>query len=410
MDDQAFDKLLADKLNTLDDYPVREDGWQAVRQRLNQGRSSKKVYWLLALLLLCSAGLSGWLGYQWHRTQQQYDALRSAIDKTQPVSPIHVSDTVFQRIEVHHYDTVYRTVVYREASPSATQEAQQSQPGSKLRATNDNSLSNSLLTINDTLSNSPLGDMPVFADSTRMGHVSNSLSDSTLASQSPDSLLAVAPPLEVDSAAAVPRENEGAVWEPRFRLGLGAQGLSPARPGISQALGGGGGVNGSWLVTRRLGLVARIHYLRMEYTLATAEESLGVADVLSGSVYQNDELLEVQNRQSQWQWGGGAQYRFASGKQWTPLVSLHYLMETPLRRTLTYSLRDAITDKVYVEERSGALPTYRHIIDAELGIERPLTYRTVWQLTGFYNTQLAGQPPVRLNQIGLRARIYYEFK
>jgi hypothetical protein len=410
MDDQAFDKLLADKLNNLDDYPVREDGWQAVRQRLNQGQSSRKAYWLLALLLLCLAGLSGWLGYQWHRTLQQYDALRSTIDKTQPVSSTQVSDTVIQRIVVHHYDTVYRTVVYREESPSATQEAQQSQLGAKLRATNDNSLSNSLLTTDDTLSDSPSGGMSIFADSTRTGHVNNSLFDSTLSSQSPDSLLAVATPLEVDSAAVVPRENEGAVWEPRFRLGLGAQGLSPMRPGISQALGGGGGVSGSWLVTRKLGLVARIHYLRTEYTLATAEESLGVADVLSGSVYQNDELLEVQNRQSQWQWGGGAQYRFASGKQWTPLVSLHYLVESPLRRTLTYSLSDAITDKVYVEELSGALPTYRHIVDVELGIERPLTHRTVWQLAGFYNTQLTEQPPVRLNQIGLRTRIYYEFK
>lgn len=410
MDDQAFDKLLADKLNNLDDYPVREGGWQDVRQRLNQGQSSRKAYWLLALLLLGSVGLSGWLGYQWHRTQQQYDALRSAIDKTHPVSPIHVSDTVFQRVVVHHYDTVYRTVVYREASPFTTQKAQQSQPGAKLRATNDNSLSNSLLTTDNTLSDSHSGDMPVSKDSTRMEHVGNSLPDSTLTSQSPDSLLAVAPPVAIDSAAVVPRENEGAVWKPRFRLGLGAQGLSPVRPGISQALGGGGGVSGSWLVTRKLGLVARIHYLRTEYTLATAEESLGVADVLSGSVYQNDELLEVQNRQSQWQWGGGAQYRFASGKQWTPLVSLHYLVESPLQRTLTYSLRDAITDKVYVEARSGALPTYRHIVDAELGIERPLTYRTVWQLTGFFNTQLAGQQPVRLNQIGLRTRIYYEFK
>ncbi len=409
MDDQAFDKLLADKLNNLDDYPVREGGWQAVRQRLNQGQSSRKAYWLLALLLLCLAGLSGWLGYQWHRTQQQYDALRSVADRNQPVASTQVSDTVIQRIVVHHYDTVYHTIVYRKASPSATQEAQQSQTGAKLRPTNDNSLLNSLTTDN-TLSDSPSEDMPVFADSTRMGHVNNSLPDSTRTSQSPDSLLAVASPLAVDSAAMVPRENEGAVWKPRFRLGLGAQGLSPVRPGISQALGGGGGVNGSWLVTRKLGLVARIHYLRTEYTLATTDESLGVADILSGSVYQNDELLEVQNRQSQWQWGGGAQYRFASGKQWTPLVSLHYLVESPLQRTLTYSLRDAITDKVYVEARSGALPTYRYIIDAELGIERPLTYRTVWQLTGFYNTRFTGQQPVRLNQIGLRTRIYYEFK
>ena len=410
MDDQTFDKLLADKLNSLDEYPVRAGGWQAVRQRLNQDYSLRRAYWLLALLLLGSAGLSGWLGYQWHRTQQQYDALRSVVEQREPVLPTQVSDTVYQRIVVHRYDTVYRTVAYQEASPATIQDAQPVQTGVKLRTTNNGSLSNSFLTTDDTASDSQSEGIFVLDDSTRLGGVNHNLSDNTTKSQPIDSLLAAAPLLAVDSAAVVPRENEGAVWKYRFRFGMGAQLALPMRSGISQALGGGGGLSGSWLVTRKLGLVARIQYLRTEYTLTTADESLGVADILLSSVYQNDELLKVQNRQSQWQWGGGAQYRFVAGRRWTPLVSLHYLVETPLRRTLTYSLRDATTDKVYVEARPGALPTFRHIVDAELGIERPLTYCTVWQLAGFYNTQLAGQLPGHLNQIGLRTRIYYEFR
>ncbi len=409
MDDQAFDKLLADKLNNLEEYPVREGGWQAVRQRLNQGQSSSRVYWLLTLLLLGLGGLSGWLGYQWHRTQQQYDALRLVIDQRQPAPTGPVSDTVVQRIIVHHYDTVYRTIVYRGTPSSTTREAQQSQPDIKLRTTNNGSLSNSFPTSDNTLSDIQLESVSVFDDSIRLVDVNYNPADSTLTGRPSDSLM-VTPPLATDSSDVIQRENQGARWRSRFRLGVGAQFSVPVRPGISQALGGGGGLSGSWLITRKLGLMARIHYLRTEYALATADESLGVENILLGSVYQNDELQEVQNRQSQWQWGGGAQYRFAVGKQWTPLVSLHYLMETPQRRTLTYSLRDVATDKVYVETRSGALPTFRHIVDAELGIERPLTYRTVWQLVGFYNTQLTMQRPGRLNQIGLRTRIYYEFK
>lgn len=197
---------------------------------------------------------------------------------------------------------------------------------------------------------------------------------------------------------------------PRFRLGFGAQLVQLRHLGIDQQAGVGGGVSGSWLFTRRLGLVAQVNYLRSGYALMTPDESLGVADVLSGSVYQNDQLQEVQNRQSQLQWSGGVQYRFAAGRKWTPLLAVHYVVETPLQRTLTYSLRDVNTNKVYVEELTGPLPTFRHIVDGELGVERNLTYRSIWQITGFYNTQLTTQGQVRPNQIGLRARIHYEFK
>lgn len=410
MDDQAFDKSLSDKLSALDEYVPRESDWQSVQGRLHRRRSLVDGYWWGALLLLLLLGTNGWLGYQWHRTQQQYDTLRSKVDQLQPVLTASVSDTVYQRVVVHHYDTVYRMVVLRESLASNASKEREALTDRDPDLENETISTGSPLTFDDTISNRMPEDFLIATDSADLLRPEKGQADSNLMKQPFDSLLITTTGSLADSSALTSRESDGTIEKSRFRLGFGVQLSQPMHPGIDQQVGVGGGVSGSWLFTRRLGLVAQVHYLRTGYALMTPDESLGVADILSGSVYQNDELQEVQNRQSQLQWSGGGQYRFAAGRKWTPLIALHYVVETPLRRTLTYSLRDANTNKVYVEERTGPLPTFRHIIDGELGIERNLTYRSMWQITGFYNTQLTTQRQVRPNQIGLRARIYYEFK
>ena len=411
MDDKAFDKLLASKLNGLDEYPFREDDWQSVHGRLNQRRPSTVRYWLLVLLLLPLLGLNGWLGYQWHTTQQRYEALQSTLQElqqsvvTQSDSP---PDTIYQQTVVYHYDTVYRTIIHREVAQRSDDETLYVPKGSSIPKENGET------TIRSTM---PPADQTT--ETAPSKEASNELSDLAPPNNDNDTLThksATLLPVVVDSVAqadstarVVKKEKKRRVWQRQFRVGLGAQLPRTVHPNTSQVIGSGGGINGSLLLTERLALTAHVHYVRTGYTLSNADESLGAEDILSGSIYQNDELQSIQNRQSQWQWGGGVQYRFTNGRKWTPFVSLNYLVETPRQRNLTYSLRDVATNKLYIQERAAVLPIW-HILDGELGIERPVTNHLIWQVGGFYNTRLSSQQPARLNQIGLRTRLYYQFQ
>ena len=415
MDDKAFDKLLANKLNGLDDYPFREDDWQSVRSRLNQRRPAVR-YWLLALLLLPLLGLNGWLGYQWNTTQQRYEALQSTLHElqqsvvTQSESP---PDTIYQQTVVYHYDTVYRTIIRREVAQRMDSEASYVPKGSSTPTENDETTTRSTTLPADQTT-----------ETAQSKEASNDFSDlatsdnenDTLTDKSATLLPVVDAVAQTDSVAqadstatVVKKEKKRRVWQRHFRVGLGAQFPRTVHPNTSQVIGSGGGIDGSLLLTERLALMAHVHYVRTGYTLSNADESLGAEDILSGSIYQNDELQSVQNRQSQWQWGGGVQYRLTNGRKWTPFVSLNYLVETPQQRNLTYSLRDVATGKLYIQERAAVLPTFWHILDGELGIERPATNHLIWQVGGFYNARLSSQQPARLNQIGLRTRFYYQF-
>ena len=411
MDDKAFDKLLANKLNGLDEYPFQEDDWQSVHSRLNQRRPSTVRYWLIALLLLPLLSLNGWLGYQWHTTQQRYEALQSTLHElqqsviTQSESP---PDIIYQQTVVHHYDTVYRTIIRREVSQRMNSEVPYVPGGSSIPIeNNETTIRSTTLPADQTTETTPLKEAANnFYDLAPPDNDNDTLTNksTTLLPVVVDSVA------QIDSVATVvKKEKKRVAWQRRFRVGSGAQLPRTVYPNTSQVIGVGGGIDGSLLLTERLALVAHVHYIHTEYTLLSTDEPLGIKDILSGSIYQNDELQSIQNRQSQWQWGGGVQYRLTDGRKWTPFVSLNYLVEIPRQRNLTYSLREVATGKLYIQERVGMLPTFWHIVDGELGIERPATNHLVWQMGGFYNVRLSSQQPVRLNQIGLRTRLYYQF-
>lgn len=401
MDNQAFDKRLAEKLDTLPEYSPRKGDWQSVQARLSSGRSTVG-YWLIPLLLLL--GLNGWLGYQWHCTQRQYHTLQIAVDslRQQPMQYTTTqADTVYRQTIVYHYDTVYRTIVYQYTPQSDEQypiDGISSEEKTKDQAESYVGIPNDTITTVEGAEKQPRSSPVVLSDST---NDSKAFTDTLLI------LIALDTASTPDSSVSVVKEKV-LRWR-NLRLGLSAHLPFTGSAQVSQGNGWGGGISASVSMMDRVRWAAHVQYLSTGYSVSTANESLEIINILNGSIYQNDELLRIQNRQSQLQWGAELQYYLTKKSPWRPFVALTYLVETPIKRGLIYSLRDVNTDKVYMQERSASLPTYWHVVDGGLGIERHLSYRYVWQLSGFFNNQLSPQTPMRLDQIGIRTRWYYQF-
>ena len=409
MDDPLFDKKLADKLNTLEDYPVPAGGWATVEQRLRPTRSYSHLVWLAWLLLLIG---NGWWAYRWHTTQQQYDELLQATRVLRsPGEPtVTTTDTVYQHIVTHHYDTVYRTV-YHQSSPQFAADTHQLD----IRQEKDVERQGKENGFTEVGSSEKVTSSATERDRRLQQAEASERTDRSSTSERPPapadtSAQAEEPPVTVPDTAQTQEKKKLALHLHDFRIGPVLQlPLLTIDPQVSQGEGWGGGLALRWSLTERLRLLGTVQYQRTRYEVTQVSEALGIPDVLNGSAYQNDELIAVESRQSYVPWGGGVQYALAPQSKWNPFGSLRFLTESPLRRQLSYSLREATTGKVYTQEAEAPVRSWP-VLEGELGVEYPASYGSSWQFAGFYNAQLGSRVPVRPNQIGVRARFLYRIK
>ena len=117
MDDSEFYKLFADKMRRAGAPDFSDEDWDKLTPTLdNQQRQRWRVlplWWLGALsaLLLCS-NLGWWWMYQ--RAEKNTESLRQEWQLAQAEKTIQ-RDTTWSKVVVYQYDTVYRTLVYRNA-------------------------------------------------------------------------------------------------------------------------------------------------------------------------------------------------------------------------------------------------------------------------------------------------------
>ena len=165
-------------------------------------------------------------------------------------------------------------------------------------------------------------------------------------------------------------------------------------------------------VSPRWRVAVSLQRQRSRYVADTLAERLGItalADPLGGN------LLDVTHRQTQWQVGGGAQYRFSWRTRWHPTLSLMYWATAWQDRQLAYRFYDAVTIgyqgvhyETHTQPRTVDHPTYRSSLELGVGAERRLGRRVAAHLEGYL--RLASAPPgagVMPTQVGLRTQWSY---
>ena len=117
MDDSEFYKLFADKMRRADAPDFSDEDWERLTPVLDQQQRKRwrvlPLWWLGALsaLLLCS-NLGWWWMFQ--RAEKNTESLRQEWQLAQVEKTIQ-RDTTWSKVIVYQYDTVYRTLVYRNA-------------------------------------------------------------------------------------------------------------------------------------------------------------------------------------------------------------------------------------------------------------------------------------------------------
>ena len=142
MDDKDFDNIFGDKLKEQKDFPLSEEKWAVLEKQYDHLLAEKRYRRLLlfgSLPLLALLGSLLWTLLSLNNTNKKLNDLMNEIhflqqQKTGSVTPsvnsglntsdvaaipksdisIPTSDTVYHKIVVYRYDTIYQTVVRRE--------------------------------------------------------------------------------------------------------------------------------------------------------------------------------------------------------------------------------------------------------------------------------------------------------
>ncbi len=115
MEDFDFDKHFAEKMRRTTAPDLSDEDWEYLSPKLDAEYRRRwrvlPLWWLgiLSGLLVCSN--IGWW-WMWQKSEQRSEALQTEWKQVrQQTTTQH--DTVFEKVVIHHYDTVFQHTVYR---------------------------------------------------------------------------------------------------------------------------------------------------------------------------------------------------------------------------------------------------------------------------------------------------------
>lgn len=123
MDDSEFDKLYAGKIRQAGAPDLSDEDWERLTPVLDARERRRwrvlPLWWLGALsgILLCS-NLGWW--WMWKQSEKRSEALQNEWRQIRPQASTQ-QDTIWSKVVVYQYDTVYRTTVYRAVSEGVPQ-------------------------------------------------------------------------------------------------------------------------------------------------------------------------------------------------------------------------------------------------------------------------------------------------
>ncbi len=127
MEDFDFDKTFSEKMRRADVPDLSEEDWERLSPRLDQQQQRRwrmlPLWWLGALTGLLLVSNLGWF-WMFKQSEKRAETMQTEWQKIQRET-VTLHDTTFQKTVVYQYDTIYRTVVFRQKANPVFDENQE---------------------------------------------------------------------------------------------------------------------------------------------------------------------------------------------------------------------------------------------------------------------------------------------
>ena len=470
MDDKDFDNIFGDKLKEQKDFPFSEQKWTVLEKQYDHLLAEKRYRRLLlfgSLPLLALLGSLLWTLLSLSNTNKKLDDLMNEIHilqqhKTGSVTPSvnsglstsdaipkseslpkaslrenQKSDTIYHKIVVYRYDTIYQTVVRREIFESnakgldskisqlTIENTGKEQENKKENTDNPNVVNslNPLDTASHLVAAEPTSELIKNSDNKQ--NDSLNLAKVTSPIKQADSVSEKAviektmPPLSINADTAAKTfekalEKQEAKKRPiinpikieGYELGIVGGAAFINNSNILRQTGYNFGLRGGILLGRRLQLIGEAQRLNTSFEVDRLDPRLDIPTVTPPT--PNDDFQNVTVTQPYWQFALGLKYQFNDSKRWQPYVSASIVGQSKLEEAFNYEFTNRVTkENTFITSMRNDAVFETGILRTAVGVQYRLFGKFHSVLEGGYDFKIKDTPqykPVWQLKLGLLYR------
>ena len=465
MEDKDFDNIFGDKLKEQKDFPFLEEKWTVLEKQYDHLLAEKRYRRLLlfgSLPLLALLGSLLWTLLSLSNTNKKLDDLMNEIHilqqhKTGSVTPsvnfgfgmsevgiapkpdisIPKSDTVYHKIVVYRYDTIYQTVVRREIIESNVKGFDSKISHSTIENTGEKEgykAENAKTTV-VAKSENPLDSASHLAAAKPISEeikTSNNkqtdslnLTKTTSPIKQADSLSEkvviekTMPPLSINADTAAKtfekalekqEDKKRPIINPikieGYELGVLGGAAFINNSNILRQTGYNFGLRGGILLGRRLQVIGEAQRLNTSFEVERLDPRLDIPTITPPTV--DDEFQNVTVSQPYWQFALGLKYHFNDSKRWQPYVSASIVGQSKLEEAFKYEFTNRVTkENTFITSTRNDAVFETGILRTAVGVQYRIFGKFHSILEGGYDFKLKDTPqykPIWQVKLGLLYR------
>ncbi len=423
MEELNFDKLYADKMRTAGAPDFSDEDWERLHPLLDaRDRRRWRVipFWWLGLLsglLLCS-NIGWWL--LWRQSDNSAQKLQAEWQQVQ-LKTIAASDTSWKKVVVYQFDTVYRTVVFRQIQEIDI-------PETNLLPGEENHIGNLSIQTVAAKENTPLAPKATFENSPP--NIDAESIDPTAKNQALQSIPTVLEPLPLKIVCLLLPEqkleflettpppppqkrlpNVNVLIPQKFRLGGGAGFLSPQSNHLTKHSGYQTYLSAELAFSEQLALILEGAFIGVSFKGTQYDEKLGLPPLISpGTDYKLKYFETDEGYKNIIQVTLGMRYWLAATRKLSPYLGFGYAAQLHPSYELHIEFIDQVTNQE--KERSAvvkfnALPV--SLLDLNLGFRYRFSQRWRWQTGLSYQFKMNPAQEGIPRFWGLKSGVFYCF-
>lgn len=414
MEDFEFDQLYSDKMSRAKAPDFSFEDWEQLSARLESLQQRKQrrfpllLLLLLSTLLLCSNAAWWW---KWQHAGKPTISRQSPIQATDQKT-VELSDTIWNKVVVNQYDTVYHTIVMktlpgdfalanRQTAPREPQHEIYSNPGN-LKASGDQLAQNS--------KDSNAGD-------------NLSIAGGPVAGRSATALLPVKKVLMKMPAWLIDMPEYGEMHfekkhkikplpVPRdIRVGLGGGLVMPAAKNLALASGFSTRLSGEIAFSESLAFNLDGEFIGVKFKGTADTEDLGLPglnppgdDYIVKYFEPHDQLQPIL------QLNAGMRYWFHAEKKWSPYLGVGYAAQWYLPFELEVEYINPGTGMEMSHEIDvPSVATPVSMLDINGGLRLRLSEHWLWQSGGTFQYKINNQQRGIPRFFGLKSVLLFDF-
>jgi Outer membrane protein beta-barrel domain len=463
MEDKDFDNIFGDKLKKQKDFPFSEQKWTVLERQYDQLLGEKRYKRLLLFggisLLTLLSSLFCTLSLL-NDTNKKLDHLTHEIhflpqEKMSSLTPsvflddVPKSDTIFHKIVVYRYDTIYQTVIRRDIFQSnlnglnnKNQKLITENPLNEQGNKKDNALKSPIIKSEnfiildkkaELITEKGLKDEQPISE--QLKTINNKQNDSinlvktTSTAKPVDSLSEKVVSVKRISPLSINADTASKNGEKSFEKELEKQ-KDKKRPIISQLkikgyelgiTGGAAFINNSSIVNqagfsfgfkggvlfgRRLQLIGEVQGLNLSFETQRFSQNLNIPTISPPTA--NVDLRSVNASQLYWQVALGLKYQFMDGKRWQPYLSMGVVGQAASDEEFNYKFINLLTkESINIKSKRKGSEFETGILRTSVGVNYRIRGKFQGFLEGGYDFKFDKSPrymPIGQVKLGLLYR------